>query len=359
MEENKTKSGRKLRPILLLLLLGWVLAGCGSSDKQRVVLYTGFQKDEVFRIENMSCRTPEIMVYLTTTKNRYEQVYGQQIWETALGEVTLEENIKEIVLAQMAQIKAMNILAGQEEVELSEQERSLVETAAEEYYATLSEPEVEAMGVTRELITQLYGEYALADKVYRYIIKDINPEISDDEARRITVEHILIKTYAVDEEGNKTEYTQEERKDAYVRAREALIKAQNGESFDSLIDEYNEDSEFLYSFGKGEMEEEFEEAAFNLGKDEISDIVETRYGYHIIKCISTFNREETDANKVKIVEERKEEFFGERYTALVDSLAKSLNEELWSSIEMLHDPQVDTSDFFEIYDRHLKDQITV
>ena len=32
-------------------------------------------------------------------------------------------------------------------------------------------------------------------QVYEYIIKDINPEISDDEARTITVDYILIKTY--------------------------------------------------------------------------------------------------------------------------------------------------------------------
>ena len=36
------------------------------------------------------------------------------------------------------------------------------------------------MQVKEEDIENLYLEYALADKVYRYIIKDINPEISDD-----------------------------------------------------------------------------------------------------------------------------------------------------------------------------------
>ncbi len=37
----------------------------------------------------------------------------------------------------------------------------------------------------------LYREYAMADKVYQLIIQDINPEISDDEARKITVQQIL------------------------------------------------------------------------------------------------------------------------------------------------------------------------
>ncbi|MBL7107647.1 MAG: peptidylprolyl isomerase, partial [Phycisphaerae bacterium] len=35
---------------------------------------------------------------------------------------------------------------------------------------------------------------------------------------------------------------------------------------------------------KGQMVEEFEDVAFNLGTDQVSDIINTRYGYHIVKC---------------------------------------------------------------------------
>ena len=63
------------------------------------------------------------------------------------------------------------------------------------------------MGVTEETVTGLYAEYALANKVYQFIIRDINPEISDDEARTITVQHVLIKTYALDGTGKRIEYT--------------------------------------------------------------------------------------------------------------------------------------------------------
>ena len=78
-------------------------------------------------------------------------------------------------------------------------------------------------------------------------------------------------------------------------------------------------------------------------------MVETSEGYEIIKCISTFNREETDRNKQKIVEKRRDEVFGQEYDAFVDSLARNLNESLWESISLIHDEQVDTSNFFEIY----------
>lgn len=341
--------------LLIFLLIIPVLTGCGKKEESdtKIVLTTGFRKEEIFRIEEMSCTLPEIMVYLTTTQNQYESVYGDRIWEADLDGVTLEENVKETVLAKIAQVKTMNLLAKEHHVTLDEEELAKVEEAADAYYGSLNETEISSMGVTRDTIVNLYAEYALAEKVYEYIIKDINPEISDDEARTITVEHILIKTYTLDGMGNKVEYSESAKQEAYHLAQEVLQKAQSGEQdFESLIEIYSEDSNATYSFGKGMMEPAFEEAAFNLGTGEISGIVESEYGYHIIKCISTFNKEETDANKIKIVEQRKEEVFGEEYDKFVSSLTRKLNEDLWEKVTFIHNPDVTTQNFFEVYEEY-------
>ena len=239
--------------------------------------------------------------------------------------------------------------------EKMDEEKEKAGQAAAEYFSSLNETEKELLGVTEKEIENLYLEYALAEKVYDFIIKDINPEISDDEARTITVQHILLKTYAVDGTGKKIEYSEEEKKEVYRKAEEILKLAREEDSdFEKLIMEYSEDERSVYSFGKGEMESSFEEASFNLETGQISDIVETSYGYHIIKCISTFNREETDANKVKIVEKRKEEVFGQEYEAFVTTLTRNINEEFWESVSLIHDENVTTMDFFEIYNKYFE-----
>lgn len=331
-----------------------VLNGCGDGDGTgtKVVLTTGFNKDEVFRIETCICTLPEIMVYLTNIQNRYESVYGTEIWNTNVDGVTLEQNVKDIALAQIARIKTMNLMAERYEVALSDEEKAQAENAANAYYSSLGSEEIEQMGVSEKTISGLYREFALAEKVYQYTIKDINPEISDDEARTITVQHILIKTYALDGTGKKIEYTMQAKQNAYQEACEALELAKEGEDFDELIRKYSEDDKGTYSFGKGEMGETFETAAFNLGKDEISDIVETEFGYHIIKCLNTFDKDETDANKVKIVDQRRAEAFGQEYDAYVETLTRNLNEELWNSVGFIHDENVKTMSFFDVYSEY-------
>ena len=68
---------RMLGIVLAFLMLGSTLMGCAKdTENMKVVLTTGFGKDEIFRIEDVSCSKAEIMVYLTNMQNRYESVYG-------------------------------------------------------------------------------------------------------------------------------------------------------------------------------------------------------------------------------------------------------------------------------------------
>ena len=293
------------------------------------------------------------MVYLINTKNRYESVYGREIWNVSLDGVTLEENIKETVLAQLAQQKTMNLLARQNGVALSEEEEARVMQAAETYFQSLSEEEKSALQITVKDVEELYREYALARKVYQYIIKDINPEISDDEARTITVQYIYFRTCVLDGTGKKIEYSEEEKQEILRKAEEVRFQLKNEEAdFEELILKYSDSEEGTCSFGKGEKDQAFEDAAFNLETDEISDIVETPDGYYLIKCISTFNRTETDANKVKIVEKRREEVFGQEYEDFVAALTRNLNEDLWQSVSLAGTENITTSDFFDVFDKY-------
>ncbi len=344
------KKRKKFFLILFFSLFLLLTEGCSNGQKIELMFSMDFRGDEVFRIDKISCRLPEIMVYLTNIQNKYEEVYGSQIWEQDLGGISIGDRLKEMMIARAAQIKVMVLLAREKDLALNEEEERLASKAGDVYFGSLNEEEIKKMGVNKGLLVQMYKEYALANKVYKELTKEINPEISDDEARTISVKHILIKTYTLDENGQKVEYTEEQKEKAYEKIKEVKRKADSGTEFEELMEEYNEDKKGSYAFGKGTMDPTFEEAAFNLDRGEISEIVTTPYGYHLIQCTSTFDRNETDANKVKIVEERRKEAFSEEYDAFASELATNLNEKLWASITMTSTENVGTMDFFDVYD---------
>ncbi|MBQ8246266.1 MAG: peptidylprolyl isomerase [Lachnospiraceae bacterium] len=340
------------RLALCLLSMMIVLTFIGCDGDKTVVLTTGLSEDEIFKIESEVCTRPEIMLYLTNMQNVYEGVYGEQIWETDVDGVSIQESLKETVLARISRVKVLKLLAEEEGVSLNKEEKQKAEEAGKEYFATLSEEEIEILDVTEELVISMYEEYALADKVYHYLIQDVNPEISDDDARTITVSHILIRTFHVDLNGQVKPYSEAAKAEALQRAKEILQMAKDGEDFEQLVLTYNEDTKGSLSFRKGEMPAAYEEAAFNLANEEISQIVETEYGYYIIKCTNTFDREETDANKIIILGEQKEAAFQVVYEEFLGTLTGNLNQKEWQAVTLITDPSVTTDSFFTIYEKY-------
>ncbi len=99
------------------------------------------------------------------------------------------------------------------------------------------------------------------------------------EQRRAS--HILITVKDSADDATKSK--------ARAAAEDALKRVKSGEDFAKVAKELSQDPGSakqggdLGFFGRGVMAAEFEDAAFALNKDAISDLVKTQFGYHIIK----------------------------------------------------------------------------
>lgn len=114
---------------------------------------------------------------------------------------------------------------------------------------------------------------------------------SDEDLRQyfadnyIAAKHILIST--VDSTMGETVRTDEEAK---AEAQKILDRINAGEDYDALMNEYSEDPGLAgnpdgYIFTEGEMVTEFYDGAKALAEDEVSGLVKSDYGYHIIKRV--------------------------------------------------------------------------
>lgn len=89
-------------------------------------------------------------------------------------------------------------------------------------------------------------------------------------------------------------------------AKEVEAKLDKGEDFAKLAKEYSTDTGSAQNggdlgwFGAGKMVPEFEEAAYKLKKNEISEPVKSQYGYHIIQLLDKKEKESYDKMKDKL-----------------------------------------------------------
>lgn len=160
---------------------------------------------------------------------------------------------------------------------------------------------IEQRGLTKDYFTKdveesMYIRKYLNDVLYPTVDptdEDLRKEYDKDKLA--TVRHILLRTTGMNDE---------QKAEVRKKMEDILKRARAGEDFAELAKQYSEDpgskeNGGLYSdFPRGRMVKPFEDAAFNLPVGEISDIVETSYGYHIIKVIER-KKEDQPFEKVK------------------------------------------------------------
>ncbi|MBN2190032.1 MAG: peptidylprolyl isomerase [Candidatus Aureabacteria bacterium] len=157
--------------------------------------------------------------------------------------------------------------------------------------------------IKKSMASQIFIEREVLDKI----------NLTDEEVRkyydehseefvvpeRVKASHILIQV---------PENADEEVKDKAKKAAEdVLARIKNGEKFEALAEEMSDCPSSkrggdLGFFARGQMVPEFEDAAFDLEVGEVSRVVETRFGYHIIMVTEKTPSEKIgfDENKDRI-----------------------------------------------------------
>ncbi|HEU4536913.1 MAG TPA: peptidylprolyl isomerase [Polyangiaceae bacterium] len=107
-----------------------------------------------------------------------------------------------------------------------------------------------------------------------------------DEPRQIRAQHLLVMHR---ESRNAVPSIQRTRAEAKARAEEALKKIREGADVDQIMREYSDEpgaadrAGDLGRFNRRMMVKTFSDAAFRLKAGEVSEVVESEFGYHVIR----------------------------------------------------------------------------
>ncbi len=345
--------------------------GDEAEDTSKVGLTTTFKDEPVLKVEGEDLMLSNAFVYIHQIKSMYPLDVFQNEYEKGL---TIEEFfIKELKNVLAKQVFTAN-MAKEQGVELNDEDQKKADEQVNKIFESksITQEDVDQYGITREMLKKVILSGLLEQKLFENMAKEINVEQDKvDEALdhdmnykmmtttgaeklndSVELRHILVKT--IDDAQQPLD--EEKKAEAKAKAESILKKAKDGEDFEKLAKEFTDDTASKENGGKmtilrGQTVPEFEEAAFALENGEISELVETMYGYHIIKVenkkLSTPEqieeaKKQIEEAKNRIINSLKFQEFLKIYEEKTKDKKIETIEEGWSKVKILTDEDIKT-----------------
>ncbi|MGQ2966375.1 peptidylprolyl isomerase, partial [Methylophilus sp.] len=279
-----------------------------------------------------------------------EETYNQLLTQNKLTPAKFEQNIRKDLAVQQVRDGISNLVFMPQKVaeqslmsEFEQREVSVVDVKVSDFgnQVTVKPEQVQAyynqhktkfiapakVKLQFALLSaaSLVGQVSVTDEEVKQDYEENAAKYQGNEQRQAS--HILI--------GFSNTASAAEKAAAKEKAESVLqqIKA-NPKSFEKLAIEFSQDTGSagkggdLGSFGRGAMVKPFENAAFSMKVGEISDLVESEFGYHIIKLTGiTGESSDFEAMKLKIKAELLFQKAQAKYAELADDFGNTVYEQ--------------------------------
>ncbi|GMQ62459.1 peptidylprolyl isomerase [Vallitalea maricola] len=324
------KKVNKLISVCLVLAMATVMfAGCSkgkatdNKDTETKVVATINGEHNVI--------LGEVNLRLRQIEAQYEGMFGPDVWDQQLEDnKTVVDIAKENALFSAESSNILALVAKEKGVEISDEDAKNNEKSAEEflnkYEEQFGKDKMAEDGITLDVVKKLLEQQTLTQALFEQEMKDYEADEEelnalldqsqeykgyqengyDYYAKQVRVRHILLIT--TDDAGQPL--PEDKKAEVKTKAEEVLAKVKAGEDFEALVKEYSEDPGSKdkggeYTFGRGSnFAPEFTEVSFSMEPGDVSELVETSFGYHIIKLEEIIEPTEEDIQALKDQEQK-------------------------------------------------------
>ncbi len=274
---------KKILSVLLVFVFACaMMSGCQQTDTNSTVATVGSQV-----ITSGEMKYAIGVVKNSMTAGMDEQAL-QDFWNTLIDGVDPEDYIRENAIDLLVDMTILAEHAKQSGIAVTDDDINEYFTQNQDTLAGL----MEQYDVDEATLKAIYKKQMLYNDYTQTVLVDdpkFNP--SEEELQEYFLRHFCkaqhILKLTVDQATN-TPYTQTE-KDAVRAEMDGILQAlRNGADFEDMMLENTEDPGVEqypegYVFAEGEMVPEFYEGTIALSENSISEVIESSYGYHIIK----------------------------------------------------------------------------
>lgn len=177
-----------MKKIILALFIAVVLSGCGTAEKEEDAGWA-------VRINDQTVSKEEFNIYLYETQKSFENLGGEDIWETDFDGRSAETVAKDNTLSTLTFVKLTVERAENMGVEMTDDDRALARAEAEKMYDELTDTAKDAIGADEELYYNVMLENMLYGKVYEETVRDYVVSEEDFENYYNTYKEELFNQY--------------------------------------------------------------------------------------------------------------------------------------------------------------------
>lgn len=286
--------------VAIVLSMALLLAGCKSSNKPSGVAQAASGGKDPSEVLVLSVGGDEI--YLNEV-NYYalSLLSGMSVPEgTDMSQYysesypTMDDAFKAQLLVQMRQSKILYLKAQEEGITLTEEEQKEMEGLIDEFIASYDRDKMEKFGIDREVLTDIYTQIGMIRKLEQTVAEEIEVE---NQSYGTFENLVFLKVKLdesgnalLDEEGNYVYLSEEEQAEQKALAEEALARVQAGEDVEALIEEYD----LTATSGTMHATTDSMKTTYQLEDGEVSEIMESDFGYTIVKITKLEDDEYTE-----------------------------------------------------------------
>jgi len=310
------------------------LTSCGVSSVQPSE--TGTEEKTVK--ETVPYSMQQMLMIVLSQKERIRKTYTDQVWNTALnpGGRTYSDVFTDEMQEFFCEMATMNRLAQEKKIKLTTAEEEQIRNAGTVFYESSVQNADILKNLSEEDTAEMFRQYYIAKKTKDALISESHTEVSDSEAKVIDIQKIV----AADSD----------------TANIVRVKAQAGADFYGLAQTYSREEDISVKAGRGDLKKPVEDAAFSLEDGEISGIIQADGKFYILKCISSYDREETEIRKKTIEKERLKTTVHANYEDFASRCEITMDHVLWNRVLEKSEEPYSGQDFFETLKEETSDE---
>ena len=331
--------------LVLMMTIG-ALTGCGqqAGEQSQTLLFT-YDGREVYLDEAWTYAK----IAQATYEASYAQMFGEDMWtmqvsvDEAGKPVDFQQMVKGSVISQIKQIIILVNKAEELGVSLTAEEKANAKEAAKLFCDKAQGKAIlKETGATEKVIVKIYEENALASKVQKEAVKNVDKNVSEDEARQTSVFKLVFGLTKTDDEGKTVDMTEAEKAEQLTKAQDALAQIQEGTTTIEKLAEtlqMTATAKETYAAGGSAGGEEFETAMAALKDGDVAaEVLETKEGYVVAKLVALTDKEATENAKLNIIAQREYDLFVKTYEEWSKDLEsawnydKDVNAEAWEKV---------------------------